>query len=980
MTKNSIEYFIVEGGHDGDPDPEEAGRIRTRQMGAHGKSVKTEHLPFNQTLKSGGNHFHRPPAPGTILAGYVPKGAEFTGYAHLLGAFSTKQESGVSAPGNEVLPFLDKAQNIELKIKLPPNVKAILEANRTGLQKFKKEIEEKGENFKQSTLRGLAGDGAIFALSGTRNTPLKNISTALDKVVDQISSDKLAQLPAGLGSLDLNSIIGQLITNLTDIDPRLTETLQSFVKTATGDLNSVSPPGGSSLGNIIDQQAYLTKALELMKDVKTSGDVIRAIQKLQHPDMLADTLVDIGNITFDIDSIYGKISQQMNAAGEIIEVANSFIDDIKTALQGILGGIPGTGIEGQSFFSGSGTPIPDLIERLKDTAGATALKEAVEKVSSTNNSKKAKQRKDNNGVGKGATQDIIFAAKQLIARDGRIVPFLPTDSNGDASGELPVIPTPPPNPSVANDDPMLVYSSFNAANVAFIHANSAFEAANAIVSTSNATPAFSQANSSLLVAQAGYDQANIVSLAAGGIYTALNAEITRGTSTYATLNAEIIRGTSTFTALNAESIRLTSAFAAANGALSVAQGAFAQANAAPAVAAYGQANIALSTTQSAFAALNAETARGTSTYATVNSESTRLTSAYATVNQTSLVAIAGYGQANIALLAAQGAFAKINTVNTSLGTAAFKNTGTSGATIPLLDGASTFSNNITITKTSAGNSTTPLTLSNESANGGTSVDLVLAPSTVGSIRSAIIRSINNGSNQIKLDILLSNADFPSVVLSIDRSGFLTVNTGALIGSSPSAAVAIKGSPVHTYSANLLSGSTADIWRGALSVSSYATVNAESIRLTSAFARANAAPSFYEEGTWTPIINFVTSGNLSVSYSSQSGSYVKIGKLVSYNYLIATSTFTHTTASGFFYISGLPYATSGNFLGSGSVSISGYTKAGYSPSGHETGTSGQTRLYVQISGSGVGIADLAAADLPTGGTVRIYGSGTYIATT
>ena len=609
-NKKGIEYFIVEGGHDGDPDPEEAGRIRTRQMGAHGKSVKTEHLPFNQTLKSGGNHFHRPPAPGTIMAGYVPKGAEFTGYAHLLGAFSTKQESGVSAPGNEVLPFLDKAQNIELKIKLPPNVKALLEENRTGLQKFKKEIEEKGEKFKQATLRGLPGDGAIFALSGIRNTPIKNISTAIDKVVDQMSSSKLAQLPAGIGSLDLNSIISQLISSLDDIPANLKETLESFVKTATGDLNSVSPPG-ASLGNLVNQAAFLTKALDLMKDAKTSGDVIRAIQKLQHPDLLAETLTGIDEITFDVDSIYGKISQTLNASGELANIANSFIDDIKTALQGLLANIPGAGSAGESFFTADGTPIPDLIERLKDTSGAKALKEAVEKVSSANNTKKAKQRTNNNGSGKGATQDIIFSAMQLVARDGRIIPFLPTDSTGESSGQLPSLSTPEANPDVADDDAMLVYSAFNAANVAFIHANSAFNAVNAISGGANVTPAFDQAN-------AAYTQANVAYTVAVG--------------SFAGLNAEIIRGTSTFATVNSETTRLTSAFGAANGALLVAQGAFAAANASPATAAFDQANVALSTAQSAFGALNTETTRGTSTFAALNAETTRLTSAYATIN------------------------------------------------------------------------------------------------------------------------------------------------------------------------------------------------------------------------------------------------------------------------------------------------------------------------------------------------------------
>lgn len=64
---------------------------------------------------------------------------------------------------------------------------------------------------------------------------------------------------------------------------------------------------------------------------------------------------------------------------------------------------------------------------------------------------------------------------------------------------------------------------------------------------------------------------------------------------------------------------------------------------------------------------------------------------------------------------------------------------------------------------------------------------------------------------------------------------------------------------------------------------------------------------YEEGTWTPTITFATPGNLSVAYTTQSGTYTKIGRTVSINLLLVTSSFTHTTASGQFTINGLPFA-------------------------------------------------------------------------
>lgn len=62
---------------------------------------------------------------------------------------------------------------------------------------------------------------------------------------------------------------------------------------------------------------------------------------------------------------------------------------------------------------------------------------------------------------------------------------------------------------------------------------------------------------------------------------------------------------------------------------------------------------------------------------------------------------------------------------------------------------------------------------------------------------------------------------------------------------------------------------------------------------------------YEEGTWTPTVTCVTPGNLSVTYVSRGGTYTKIGNLV-YLYCALNYTPTHTTASGDFLISGLPF--------------------------------------------------------------------------
>lgn len=62
---------------------------------------------------------------------------------------------------------------------------------------------------------------------------------------------------------------------------------------------------------------------------------------------------------------------------------------------------------------------------------------------------------------------------------------------------------------------------------------------------------------------------------------------------------------------------------------------------------------------------------------------------------------------------------------------------------------------------------------------------------------------------------------------------------------------------------------------------------------------------YETGTFTPTMTFATPGDLTVSYTTQKGSYWLLGSLAYFSMTLA-ATPTFTTSSGAFRITGLPY--------------------------------------------------------------------------
>lgn len=421
MSKNGINYYIVERGHKDDPDPEQAGRIGVRKMGNYGKGVKTEHLPFNQTIKSGKFEFNRPPAPGTIMVGYEPRGAENTGYAHLIGNLTGIQEEGVSTPGNEALPFLSIAKNLETGMRLPPDIKSALEQNRTGIEKYVKQVTEKGEKFKQSFLNGIPDNGAVFSLAGIRNNPLENIATALDPARMSKSGLSSALSKMGIGSININSILSEATKAISN--KKLSKSIENIARNSINDLGGSSPADGSITGNRVNVEQFSKVLAEKLKDVKSYGQLFQAIQDVQNPSVLADTFKNMTNSEIELDSLFGKIKTKINADGSIEEIADNAIEQVKKAFQSLIGSIPGAS-EANKFFKSEGTPLEELIDRFDSNEIAQKMKETMEKVSN-NNQAKLKARVLGNTSGKGTTATEIYQQKQHVTRNNITIPFNP---------------------------------------------------------------------------------------------------------------------------------------------------------------------------------------------------------------------------------------------------------------------------------------------------------------------------------------------------------------------------------------------------------------------------------------------------------------------------------------------------------------------------------------------------------------------------
>jgi hypothetical protein len=143
---------------------------------------------------------------------------------------------------------------------------------------------------------------------------------------------------------------------------------------------------------------------------------------------------------------------------------------------------------------------------------------------------------------------------------------------------------------------------------------------------------------------------------------------------------------------------------------------------------------------------------------------------------------------------------------------------------------------------------------------------------------------------------------------------------------------------------------------------------------SASSNANTLDD-YEEGTWSPVI---TGSSGAGTYSDQSGTYVKVGKLVVVNFQIALS--TKNTLSGDITLSNLPFTTADNGGGGFRPSAAIRTTNLVSVTGTVGGWAlvNSTNLQLQINNNG-GSSNLNASNLPSS-SFEIGGSLSYIANT
>lgn len=129
---------------------------------------------------------------------------------------------------------------------------------------------------------------------------------------------------------------------------------------------------------------------------------------------------------------------------------------------------------------------------------------------------------------------------------------------------------------------------------------------------------------------------------------------------------------------------------------------------------------------------------------------------------------------------------------------------------------------------------------------------------------------------------------------------------------------------------------------------------------------------YEEGTWTPVIGG-SGGTSGQTYSTQTGSYVKIGKLVSARFNVTLS--AKGTITGSVQIQGLPFMSEATYLGVVTVGYFAMLGANYaSLGGYMFPATSVAQITGIVAAGAASSTDLTTADIAN--TTQILGMITY----
>lgn len=255
----------------------------------------------------------------------------------ITGVLNNKESKNPQLPGSDPLPGANtkvkeyKEEQRGKPVQVPPDV------TEDGDPVVAK-TQEKG-SWNLAKADGLINSITSSPIFGSRVPQIQNLSTALDQAEAILTSSMLSGLPG------MNFSIGNLLNMMpSKLKDELFKSLPAGVgeqlESIMGLVRSYSPAssGGSSAGKKINPDVFFIKAVEILKAVKNSDDIIKALQKIDSDNSITGMEL-LESVVNKIQTPFGVLEQIISPFGDITTLKSEAMQTAEKAFSSALGSV-----------------------------------------------------------------------------------------------------------------------------------------------------------------------------------------------------------------------------------------------------------------------------------------------------------------------------------------------------------------------------------------------------------------------------------------------------------------------------------------------------------------------------------------------------------------------------------------------------------------------------------------------------------------
>ena len=330
---------LTEPGHIVDHKELPSGQIlyKVRIPRKHGQNVSDDHLAWIAAENSilGAMTSVAALDKGTLVSVRQNPGEGGTSRGTIVSVNNNRESKNPQLSGSSSLPGVNdnvskyKGEERGKPVKLPPDVQE------SGDPVVAKVIEKGAWSLAKAD--GLLNSLTASPIFGSKVPQVQNVSTALDQAEAVLTSAMMGSLPGmnfSIGNL-LSSMPSQLkdelFKSLPDGVGEQLENVMSLVRSY-----SPSSSGGGTAGKRVNPEIFFSNAVNILKSVKNSDDIIQALQQIDTDDGITG-MEALGAITSTIETPFGSLDQVMSPDGAISIVKSQAMQAAEQAFGSLLG-------------------------------------------------------------------------------------------------------------------------------------------------------------------------------------------------------------------------------------------------------------------------------------------------------------------------------------------------------------------------------------------------------------------------------------------------------------------------------------------------------------------------------------------------------------------------------------------------------------------------------------------------------------------